>query len=252
MVANTWLEGSYSELFPSIPQDAEGCSGSSSNSPSRAAFPSHAAPETPGSIHEGGELGYSLSHAYGAAFDNPDLIVACCVSVTARPRPVRWPPAGTRTSSSIPSRDGAVLPDPSPERLQDRRSHRARAHRQGGVGQPAYRIRLPTLFRRRARTGADASGDGRDARYGRRRDPAIQGGAGARFSKRGPAVADDRSPLSERLDRAQRGGRRADRRHVPRPSGAADQLCIEACPRPDSGRVDEELPARGAVRRGAR
>ena len=63
-------------------------------------IPSHVAPETPGSIHEGGELGYALVHAYGAAFDNPDLLVVLRRSATARPRPVRWPRAGTRTSSS--------------------------------------------------------------------------------------------------------------------------------------------------------
>ena len=64
-------------------------------------IPSHVAPETPGSIHEGGELGYSLSHAYGAAFDNPDLIVAAWLA-TARRRPDRWPPVGIPTNFSIP------------------------------------------------------------------------------------------------------------------------------------------------------
>ena len=63
-------------------------------------IPSHVAPETPGSIHEGGELGYALAHAYGAAFDNPDLLVVPASSATARRRPARWPPAGTPTSSS--------------------------------------------------------------------------------------------------------------------------------------------------------
>jgi xylulose-5-phosphate/fructose-6-phosphate phosphoketolase len=62
-------------------------------------IPSHVAPETPGSIHEGGELGYSLAHAYGAAFDNPDLIVACVIGA-ANPRLARWPARGTPTSSS--------------------------------------------------------------------------------------------------------------------------------------------------------
>ena len=71
------------------------CSGSS---PFRAAMPSHVAPETPGSIHEGGELGYSLAHAFGAVFDNPDLL-ASAWSATARPRRARWRQAGTRTSS---------------------------------------------------------------------------------------------------------------------------------------------------------
>jgi xylulose-5-phosphate/fructose-6-phosphate phosphoketolase len=78
MVANTWLEGTYSEIYPNIPQDKDGMRLFKQFS-FPGGIPSHAAPETPGSIHEGGELGYSLSHAYGAALDNPDLIVACVV-----------------------------------------------------------------------------------------------------------------------------------------------------------------------------
>ena len=73
-------------------------------------IPSHVAPETPGSIHEGGELGYALAHAYGAAFDNPGPARRAASSATARRRPARWPRAGTRTSSSTRARDGAVLP----------------------------------------------------------------------------------------------------------------------------------------------
>jgi len=67
VVANTYLEGSYSELYPNVGPDEEGSGSSSTSSPGPAAFPAHAAPETPGSIHEGGELGYSLLHAYGAS-----------------------------------------------------------------------------------------------------------------------------------------------------------------------------------------
>src|SRR3989440_6236509 len=73
IVANTYLEGSYSELFPHISQDAEGMKRLFKQFSWPGGIPSHAAPETPGSIHEGGELGYSLLHAYGAALDNPDL-----------------------------------------------------------------------------------------------------------------------------------------------------------------------------------
>ncbi len=79
MVANTYLEGSYSEIYPSIGQDADGMRRLFRQFSFPGGIPSHAAPETPGSIHEGGELGYALAHAYGAAFDNPDLIVACVV-----------------------------------------------------------------------------------------------------------------------------------------------------------------------------
>ncbi len=79
MVANTWLEGTYSELYPEISRDAEGMQRLFKQFSFPGGVPSHAAPETPGSIHEGGELGYSIAHAYGAAFDNPDLVVACVV-----------------------------------------------------------------------------------------------------------------------------------------------------------------------------
>ena len=75
MVANTYLEGTYSEIYPDIGRDAEGLRKLFRQFSFPGGIPSHAAPETPGSIHEGGELGYALVHAYGAAFDNPDLIV---------------------------------------------------------------------------------------------------------------------------------------------------------------------------------
>ena len=79
LVASTWLEGSYSERYPEVGRDAEGLRRLFKQFSFPGGIPSHAAPETPGSINEGGELGYSLSHAFGAAFDNPDLLVACVV-----------------------------------------------------------------------------------------------------------------------------------------------------------------------------
>ena len=79
IVANTYLEGTYSELYPNVTQDTEGMSKLFRQFSFPGGIPSHVAPEVPGSIHEGGELGYAISHAYGAAFDNPDLIVACVV-----------------------------------------------------------------------------------------------------------------------------------------------------------------------------
>ena len=79
LVANTYLEGTYSELYPNISQDEQGLKRLFTQFSFPGGIPSHVAPETPGSINEGGELGYSLAHAYGAAFDNPDLIVACVV-----------------------------------------------------------------------------------------------------------------------------------------------------------------------------
>jgi len=79
MVANAYLDGTYSELYPAVSRDAEGMTALFRQFSFPGGIPSHASPDTPGSIHEGGELGYSLSHAYGAAFDNPDLVVACVV-----------------------------------------------------------------------------------------------------------------------------------------------------------------------------
>ncbi|MET0636771.1 MAG: phosphoketolase family protein [Chitinophagaceae bacterium] len=79
LVANTYLEGTYTEFYPGITQDEEGLQKLFKQFSFPGGIPSHVAPETPGSIHEGGELGYSLVHAYGAVFDNPDLIVACIV-----------------------------------------------------------------------------------------------------------------------------------------------------------------------------
>jgi xylulose-5-phosphate/fructose-6-phosphate phosphoketolase len=79
MVANAYLEGTYSEVYPAITQDEDGLKKLFTQFSFPGGIPSHVAPETPGSIHEGGELGYALSHAYGAAFDNPDLLVACVI-----------------------------------------------------------------------------------------------------------------------------------------------------------------------------
>ena len=108
-LANTWLEGSYSEVYPSVPRDAAGMRQLFRQFSFPGGVPSHVAPETPGSIHEGGELGYSLSHAYGAAFDNPDLIVACVVGdgeAETGPLATSW----HSHRFLDPARDGAVLP----------------------------------------------------------------------------------------------------------------------------------------------
>ena len=109
MVANTWLEGSYSDIYPQISPDAEGMRRLFRQFSFPGGIPSHAAPETPGSIHEGGELGYSLVHAFGAAFDNPDLIVPCVVGdgeAETGPLSASW--HGIKFLNA--ARDGAVLP----------------------------------------------------------------------------------------------------------------------------------------------
>jgi xylulose-5-phosphate/fructose-6-phosphate phosphoketolase len=109
MVANTYLEGTYSELYPEISRDLAGLARLCKQFSFPGGIPSHAAPETPGSIHEGGELGYSLAHAFGAAFDNPDLIVACVVGDgEAETGPLA---TGWHSNKFLnPVTDGAVLP----------------------------------------------------------------------------------------------------------------------------------------------
>jgi xylulose-5-phosphate/fructose-6-phosphate phosphoketolase len=108
-VANAYLEGTYSEVYPHIRQDAEGLRRLFRQFSFPGGIPSHIAPETPGSIHEGGELGYSLAHAYGAALDNPSLVVAC---VIGDGEAETGPLAASWHSNKLldPRRDGAVLP----------------------------------------------------------------------------------------------------------------------------------------------
>src|SRR6266852_891532 len=109
LVANTYLEGTYSEIYPHISQTVDGIRKLFKQFSFPGGIPSHVAPETPGSIHEGGELGYSIAHAYGAAFDNPDLIVACVVGdgeAETGPLATSW----HSNKFLNPVTDGAVLP----------------------------------------------------------------------------------------------------------------------------------------------
>jgi xylulose-5-phosphate/fructose-6-phosphate phosphoketolase len=109
LVANAWLDGTYSEVYPDVPQDGRGMKRLFTQFSFPGGIPSHVAPETPGSIHEGGELGYSLLHAYGAVLDNPDLIAACVVGdgeAETGALAASW-----HSNKFInPARDGAVLP----------------------------------------------------------------------------------------------------------------------------------------------
>jgi xylulose-5-phosphate/fructose-6-phosphate phosphoketolase len=109
LVGNTYLEGTYSEIYPNISQDEAGMKKLFTQFSFPGGISSHVAPTTPGSIHEGGELGYSLSHAFGAAFDNPDLIVACVVGdgeAETGPLATAW----QSNKFLNPISDGAVLP----------------------------------------------------------------------------------------------------------------------------------------------
>ena len=182
-------------------------------------IPSHVAPETPGSIHEGGELGYALVHAYGAAFDNPDLLVCCVVGdgeAETGPLAASW----HSNKFLNPATDGAVLPV---------------LHLNGyKIANPTVLARIPRdelralmegygyapRLRRGRRPGGDAPADGGGARRGRRRDRRDPG-RGARRRARAPAaLADDRAGDAQGLDRAARGRRPSRRGHVPLPPGA--------------------------------
>ena len=128
LVGNTYLEGTYSEVYPDVSQDEAGMKRLFKQFSFPGGISSHVAPTTPGSIHEGGELGYSLSHAFGAAFDNPGLIVACVIGDGE----AETGPAGHLVAvQQVPQpgqRRGRAA-DPAPQRLQDQQPHRAGPHR---------------------------------------------------------------------------------------------------------------------------
>ena len=134
LVANAYLEGTYSEVYPEHqPRRGRACKRLFKQFSFPGGIPSHVAPETPGSIHEGGELGYSLSHAYGAAFDNPDLIVACVVGdgeAETGPLATSW--HSQQVPQSRPRWRRAA--DPAPQRLQDRQPDRPGPHQRRGAG----------------------------------------------------------------------------------------------------------------------
>ena len=171
LVANTYLEGTYSEVYPAVSQDEAGMKRLFTQFSFPLGIPSHVAPETPGSIHEGGELGYSLSHAYGAAFDNPDLLVACVIGdgeAETGPLATSW----HSNKFLNPATDGAVLPIlhlngykiANPTVL-------ARISRDELVDLLS-RIRLHAVLRRRRRASGDARAHGGDARQRCRDHPA--------------------------------------------------------------------------------
>ena len=198
LVANTYLEGTYSELYPAITEDEAGMR----RLFRQFSFPAgsrHAAPETPGSIHEGGELGYSLSHAFGAAFDNPDLIVACVVGDGE----AETGPLDQLALEQVPQpRDGrGGAADPSSQRVEDREPDGSRPHPGGGAlalfAGYGWEPRVvageePELVHQEFSCGAR-----RVARLDRRHP------GGSSHGGRGlaPALADDRPAHAQGLDR---------------------------------------------------
>ena len=247
VVGNTYLEGTYSEIYPNISQDEAGLRKLFMQFSFPGGIPSHASPETPGSIHEGGELGYSLSHSFGAVFDNPDLIVACVVGdgeAETGPLATAW----HSNKFLDPITDGAVLPI---------------LHLNG------YKISNPTVLARITREeleqllrgygwtpyfveghepDPDASSHGGDPRYGGRADQKDPAGRAGQRQRGTAALADDRA--NHRRAGQDRRWSMACRSRAP----SARTRC--RCPirrriptSAATGRLDEELSAGGTLRR---
>ena len=250
-MANAYLEGTYTEVYPDITRDEEGLRRLFRQFSFPGGIPSHVAPETPGSIHEGGELGYALAHAYGAAFDNPDLIVACVIGdgeAETGPLAASW----HSNKFLDPVRDGAVLPI---------------LHLNGyKIANPTVLARIPadelrSLLEGYGHAVIEVSGDepisvhqqmaaaldGRPRRD--RRDPATGPCGRRRTPRSAAALADDRAAHAEGLDRAQDGGRAAGGRHLALPPGAHRRRPRQPGAPGPARVVDAQLPSRGAVRR---
>ena len=222
LVANAYLEGTYSEVYPNVSQDEEGMKRLFTQFSFPGGIPSHVAPETPGSIHEGGELGYAMSHAHGAAFDNPGLIVACVVGdgeAETGPMATSW----HSNKFLNPIGDGAVLPI---------------LHLNGyKIANPTVLARIPhdeleALFRGYGYVphfveGDDPTGDARahggDARKGRGRHPQHPERCADERVQTAAQVADDRHAHAKGLDLPQGNRRQARGGLLARPSGADER-----------------------------
>ncbi len=252
VVANAYLEGTYSELYAHAGQDEAGLRQLFRQFSFPGGIPSHAAPETPGSIHEGGELGYALMHAQGAAFDNPDLLVACVIGdgeAETGPLATSW--QGNKFLS--PRTDGAVLPI---------------------LQLNGYKIANPTVLARIPEEELDAflRGHGYEpffftggfeeedavelhGRFAAMLDEALDRIAALQHAAREEgddereALAGDRLPHAEGLDRAEGGRRQAGRGHLALAPGPARGDAHERRASRPAGGVAAQLPARGALRR---
>ena len=250
-VAQSYLEGSYTERYPNIERNRNGMQRLFRQFSWPYGIPSHVAPETPGSIHEGGELGYALVHAYGAAFDNPDLIVACVVGdgeAETGPLAASW--HSNKFLNPRTRRRGAA--DPAPERIQDRQPDRAGADQPRGADATCCAATATSRILSRAMSRALVHQDLAAALDAALADiRAIQ--AAARAAPAGEAPERPRWPMivlktpkgwtgSEVRRRPAGGG------HLARPPGAAGRV-RQPRPRRPAGGLDAELPAARALRR---
>ena len=247
--ACAWLEGTYSELYSHITRDADGMRSFFGQFSFPGGVPSHCAPETPGSLHEGGELGYSLLHAYGAVLDNPDLVAFCVVGdgeAETGPLSTSW-----HCNTFVdPVRDGAVLPIlhlngykianptllariPEEQLLELMRGYGYEPHVVSGDDPGAVHQLMAAAM--------DTCLDSHRRDAGRGPRPAANPG--------GPALADDRAAHPQGLDLPPDGRRPAGRGHLPRPPGAAARRAHRRRAPSRARAVDALLPAAGAVRR---
>ncbi len=210
----------------------------SASSPSPAASPATSRRRRPGSIHEGGELGYALVHAYGAAFDNPDLLVACVVGdgeAETGPLAASW--HSNKFLNPATRRRGAA--DPAPQRLQDRQPDGAGPHPRGRAGGAAARLRLRAVLRRRATTRRPCTScwPPRSTRCSTTSPRSSARRASRAVDRQRAALADDRAAHAEGLDRPEGGRRPAGRGHVPLPPGAAGR---RPAPTPSTARSSRQ------------
>ena len=246
IVGNVYLEGTWSEIYPNVTQDEAGLKKLFKQFSFPGGISSHVAPTTPGSIHEGGELGYSLSHSFGAAFDNPDLIVACVVGdgeAETGPLATAW----QSNKFLDPISDGAVLPilhlngfKISNPTVLSRIEHDELEQFFRGCGWTPYFVEgddPATMHQLMATAWTKRSGTSRDSDHrpsDERPEP--------------PTLAHDRIAISQRLDRTKSCRRPSLRRHLPRASGSAARGCRASAARRTARKLDEELQGRGAVR----
>ena len=213
MVANVYLEGTYSEYYSRVSPDEEGMQRLFKQFSFPGGIPSHVAAETPGSINEGGELGYCLSHAYGAAFDNPDLLVAAS-SATGRPRPGALAAAWHSNKFLNPAVDGAVLPILHLNGYKIANPTVLARIAARGVGEFLRGCGYTPLLRRGRRPAHGAPAHGRHAGHGARRDQGDPAAGPGRGRHRAPGLAGHRAGDAQGLDRSQ-DGRRASRPRAP-------------------------------------
>jgi hypothetical protein len=231
-LSNSYLEGVYSEIYPDKSQDVAGMQKFFKQFSFPGGIGSHCTPETPGSIHEGGELGYSLSHGFGAAFDNPDLIVAVVVG----------------------DGESETAADPASERIQDCEPDDSGAHSAGGVGDALQGAGLYALCGGGRRSGGDAPEDGLGdgaLRSGDSRDSGWRQRSRTRESQHNPCaseLADDYPAHAKGMDLPEGAGRAQAGRLVARAPDSDHRSGDESRAPEARGRVDAELSARRVVR----